>query len=552
MGTHFRRAMLILGIVALNVLLFVPAFIWVDGWRAAFRLSFEYGLALLALVAIAPTRLRTPVRILLVALYSAFALFLFYHHAFKAFFVREPAVVEDWRFAINLVHFLSEMRSARWVIFTWGCLIGSLVLIFVIDRLFAALQRRVHPSRKQLAVAAAAWIALGAVSIPLGGPIRMAGAKVADNYRASVAVRRRLGPLRGAAPDDRYQSLMKVRLAKRPSFYLLMIEAYGEVLATWDMAPAYKALMARVGERLTAAGYTMRTAYSSAPVHGGRSWLSIATVQSGIFIDEPESFAAFESASRRIPTLIQFFRNQGYHTASLEPGTKTRPGLSDYDLYGHDRRVDGMTIDYRGRRYGFGEIPDQYSLRYFHERDLLPEPRYAWYMAVTTHYPWSDDWLPPFVHDIATLNGPNPPVADDAGWPPLPGVDAIASDMRRNYFKSVEYEWRALTDFLASDPSKDLIVIVLGDHQPRLESNSPGAVTFRSPVHVIARDPGFVDRFAELGFQPGMYADPGHALQHEGLFSLLVTKLAEAYGTPDTRGLAHYFPDGIGLAGLNQ
>src|SRR5262245_25633439 len=147
MRTHLRRAMLPIGIVVLNVLLFVPACIWIDGWRGAFRLSFEYGLALLVLVAIAGTRVRPVVRGLVVASYSFLLLFLFYQHAFKAFFVREPALVEDWRFSINLVHFLSEMTSASWMIFTWGCVIGSIALIVLIERMFAALQRRLRPSR---------------------------------------------------------------------------------------------------------------------------------------------------------------------------------------------------------------------------------------------------------------------------------------------------------------------------------------------------------------------------------------------------------------------
>src|SRR5262245_55252112 len=141
MRTHFRRVMLIFGIFALNVLLFIPVCIWGDGPRAATRLSFEYGAALLVLIAVAPTRLRTPLRALAVALYSALLLFLFYHYAFKSFFVREPAIAEDWRFAINLVHFLSEMKTARWLIFIFGTLIGSLLLIVVIERLFAAVQR---------------------------------------------------------------------------------------------------------------------------------------------------------------------------------------------------------------------------------------------------------------------------------------------------------------------------------------------------------------------------------------------------------------------------
>src|SRR5262249_21699206 len=159
----------------------IPPLVWGEGARALFRLSFEYGFLLLLLVAIAGTRLRAPVRWLGVALYSALLLFLFYHYAFKAFFLREPAVVEDWRVTINLVHFLSEMTSARWVIFTWGCVIGSLALIVLIERMFAALQRRVRPSLKQLAIAATAWVVLGGVSVLLDGPIRVAGAKIADN-----------------------------------------------------------------------------------------------------------------------------------------------------------------------------------------------------------------------------------------------------------------------------------------------------------------------------------------------------------------------------------
>ena len=86
-----------------------------------------------------------------------------------------------------------------------------------------------------------------------------------------------------------------------------------------------------------------------------------------------------------------------------------------------------------------------------------------------------------------------------------------------------------------------------------LESNPPGELTFNAPVHVLSRDAAFVERFADAGFQPGLFAEPGKApaLQHEGLFSLWVKKLAEAYGTPETRDRATWFPDGIGLAGLN-
>jgi hypothetical protein len=334
---------------------------------------------------------------------------------------------------------------------------------------------------------------------------------------------------------------MKVRLARRPNFYFLVVEAYGQVLATWDMTEAYRALMARAATRLEAAGYHMRTAYSTAPVHGGRSWLSLATMQTGILIDQPDSFTAFKSTSLKVPTLVGFFRSQGYHTASLEPGTKERTGVANDDLYAHDLRVDAPRIGYEGRAWGFGTIPDQFTLEMFRTRYLgtIAEPRYLFYMAVSTHYPWTSDTVPTF--------------EGGGDWPPLPGTSAIGSDFRVQYLKSVEYEWRVLLELLEADRSQDIVVVVLGDHQPRLESNSPGEVTFDTPVHVISRDRAFVERFSSRGFQPGLFAEPGRAppLRHEGLFSLLVTELGDTYGTLETLGLAKYYPEGITLRGLN-
>lgn len=549
--TSMRRvagtAALGLGGLVLGVGLAVPSsLLGRPGTRTLF-LSFEVGVALIALAASARSGSRTRatawVRRLIVALYSLLLLFLFYEYLFAATYHRDPALIEDWRFAINLVHFLSEMRSWRWHAFIWGSVLGAIVFVVLLGRFLAAFQRRMRDvPRRSLHVVAALWIVLGGISATLGGPIRFAGKDVVANYHASVATRARLAELREKKHDDRYEPLMKVRLARRPSFYFLVIEAYGQVLSTWDMTESYRALMARAQSRLEASGYKMRTAYSTAPVHGGRSWLSTSTMQTGILIDQPTSYAAFEAAARRIPTLAGFFKEQGYHTASLEPGTKSRVGVSDGDLYAHETRVDGTRLAYSGPQYGFGGIPDQYSLETFRTRFLpaIEEPRYLFFMSVSTHFPWTEETVPSF--------------QGGADWPPLAGAEAIGSDLRRWYMRSVEYDWRAVLDLLEADRSPDIVVVILGDHQPRLESNQPGEATLDAPVHVLSRDGAFVDSFTARGFDPGLYAEPGRRepLVHEGLFSLLVTELAMAYGTPETKWLARYYPKGISVGGLNQ
>ena len=529
-----RKVLLVLAVVALGAVLALPSWLWGHRWGY----PIEYGYGVLALVACARTRFEKAARRAFIALYAITLLFLVYDELFPAFFHRDPALVEDWKLAVNLYHFVREMKTWRWALSLGAIVAGSALLFAALGRLLGALQARARPTRRALSLAFAAWTAVAATSLLARGPLSLASAKVAENYRASKEAKRRLAALDGDARDDRYRDLMKVRLARRPNFYLLLIEAYGQVLATWDMVEPYRALMDRVRARLERAGYHARTAYSTAPIHGGRSWLSIATVQTGIAIDVPTTFAALEPVSRKVPTIAGFFHAQGYTTASLEPGTNMKTG-PDADLYPDDLRFDAAELRYTGPKWGYGTIPDRYAWDQFRARGLgaMREPRYVFYMATSTHYPWTAETIHSY---------------DTPDWPPLPGMDAIGTDFRRWYMKSVDYEWHVLTEVLEADPSPDVVIVIVGDHQPRLESNQPGEVTFETPIHVLSRDADFVDPLALLGFERGMFAEPGRIapVTHAGLFSLVVSQLAARYGTPETRAFGRYAPEGISLAGL--
>lgn len=530
-----------MGVVAFGFVLALPSIVWgVHVRSGAGPYPIEYGYLVLALLATRQTRVKDAARRIFVGLYAVTLLFLVYEHLFPAFFRHEPALVEDWKLAINLYHFLAEMKTWRWGLLGVAVLVGVAALLIVLGRVLSAAQTQLPASRRQLVAALVGWTALATASVLAHGPLALVGSKVAENYRASVAAHRRLSALDDASRDERYQALMKVRLARRPNFYFLVVEAYGDVLVKWDMTVPYRALMERVQGRLERAGYQMRTAYSTSPIHGGRSWLAIATMQTGITIDVPTTFQTFEPISREIPTIAGFFHAQGYSTGSLEPGTNWKTG-PEADLYPDDVRFDAAELRYTGPKWGYGTIPDKYAWDQFRARGLarLPDPRYVFFMATSTHYPWTAETIPSY---------------DTADWPPLPGMDQIGSGLRRYYVKSIDYEWHVLTEIVEAERSPDVVIVVIGDHQPRLESNVPGEVTFDTPVHVLSRDKAFVDRFAPLGFQKGLFAEPGREAQltHAGLFSLVVSQLAASYATPETRDLPRYVPGGIGLSGLKR
>jgi hypothetical protein len=76
------------------------------------------------------------------------------------------------------------------------------------------------------------------------------------------------------------------------------------------------------------------------------------------------------------------------------------------------------------------------------------------------------------------------------------------SNLGPSYVRAMAYEFRSLAGYVR-EQTDDLILIVIGDHQP------PGAVSGRNapwhvPVHVIGRGEHVLRRLREEGFQPGL------------------------------------------------
>jgi hypothetical protein len=148
------------------------------------------------------------------------------------------------------------------------------------------------------------------------------------------------------------------------------------------------------------------------------------------------------------------------------------------------------------------------------------------------------------VRDYRKVEGPVAP-GDVAPWPDLEGRAAVADPLLRDYLATVEYEWRVLADFIEERKNEDALIVVVGDHQPGQIECAESPVTFNTPFHLLSRDGALIDRFSDVGLEPGLYATPRATpqLKHEGLYSLIVSKLTD-------RDV--YVPNGAAPSGLRR
>jgi hypothetical protein len=80
--------------------------------------------------------------------------------------------------------------------------------------------------------------------------------------------------------------------------------------------------------------------------------------------------------------------------------------------------------------------------------------------------------------------------------------------VRAAYGQSIEYSLSALLSFVERYGDDNLVLILLGDHQPATVVSGDGA-THDVPVSIVARDPAVMDRIEGWGWQDGLR--PGDA-----------------------------------------
>lgn len=287
--------------------------------------------------------------------------------------------------------------------------------------------------------------------------------------------------------------------------HVLVLESYGRMAFRHaELGAALSATWDELEPRLLRAGFAACTAVCSPAIAGGLSGLAHAELLSGVAVPNERTRTMLLNSS--LVALPHRFRTAGYHTAEVQPAMD-RAWPRGEAFYGIEESIWQRQLSYRGQKYDFGQMPDQYSLRHLLEHVVLPaqKPVFSMWVGVSGHAPWSA--TPPFVDDWSQhqqVYEGGPASLHEIGYATMHRSPAAVTAYR----DAMQYVLRSVVDFIYELPRPSL-VIVLGDHQPPIATAvSPPDHTHEVPVHVLSNRPELLVRLQANGFAEGLAVPP--------------------------------------------
>jgi hypothetical protein len=455
--------------------------------------------------------------------------------------------VGDWQLLGPAVVAFRDSSGSAW---TDVAVVGAVVLVVLlvvaiglaVVRLCAAARRHRRTATGALAVLTVVWLVAAVAGTQL-----LPGAPVAAHGASDLAV----SQVRDAAANLRDRPVFAAQLARPDPFasvppddlltrlrgkdvVVVFVESYGRVaLEDAAIAPGVRTVLDDGMRSLTGAGFSAHSAWMTSPTFGGVSWLAHATLQSGMWISSQQRHDQLFAGDRL--TLSSAFARAGWRTVADVPSNRD-PWPEGKRFYRLDRTYDRYDVGYAGPKFGFAAMPDQYTLAAFDRLELRPghDPVMAELDLVSSHEPWAP--LPRMVGwdelgDGSVFDGM------PAEGPTAADVVGDAGRARAQYGRSVEYSLEALLSWVTTRHATDddLVVVLLGDHQPA-EVVTGEHATHDVPVTILARDPRVLSAVDPWGWDDGLLPGPDAPLWRMDVFR---DRFLTAFGTtPEAGGAA--------------
>ncbi|KAB1941389.1 sulfatase-like hydrolase/transferase [Micromonospora sp. ALFpr18c] len=421
-------------------------------------------------------------------------------------------LVLDWLLLDDAFGFVRDSAGRAGAV---GAAVGAVLLIGVLlltvtvalRRFGALLVGHERVATRVVAALTVAWVVCAVVGVRIvpGVPVADAGVTTligahADQVDARLRDRGRFTAQIAADPFQDVPGDQLLTGLRGKDVVLAFVESYGrDAVQDPELAPQVNAVLDGGTERLRAAGYDSRSGFLTSPTFGGGSWLAHDTLLSGLWTDNEQRHRSLLASDRL--TLNGAFRRAGWQTVGVLPAA-TQP-WPERGFFSYDRYYDAEALGYRGPKFSYAPMPDQYTLSFFQRqvRADADRPIMAEIPLISSHSPWTA--VPRMIgwdqvgdgsvyHGQATDDGGD---ADDTGR------------ARAGYRQAIAYSLEALVSYVQTYGDDDLVLVFVGDHQPAPVVTGEGA-SRDVPITIVARDRAVLDQVAGWGWQPGLRPGP--------------------------------------------
>jgi phosphatidylglycerophosphate synthase len=290
---------------------------------------------------------------------------------------------------------------------------------------------------------------------------------------------------------------------------LVFVESYGQSAVEGStFSPAIDSVLHRQNGMLTSAGWSTQSAWLTSPTFGGISWLAHSTVQSGLWINSNQRYDELLDSQRF--TLSDAFKKAGWHTAASDPSDNKywSPGAT---FYHYDQLFDSLDVGYKGPKFSYSTMPDQYTLAEFQRNELAPghKPVMGEIDLTSSHQPWA-----PLPHMVPWNEVGNGSIFDSQPAQSQSAAQVWRSNntVKQFYGQSIQYSLTALTSWVTELNDPNLVMIFLGDHQPWTSVSGAGA-THNVPVAIVTRSPSVLKQMSSWHWQNGLLPAPSAPLE---------------------------------------
>ncbi len=295
--------------------------------------------------------------------------------------------------------------------------------------------------------------------------------------------------------------------------YVFFIESYGHtVFADPRHAALITPFLGDAERRLQECGYAMASNFLKSPAYGGASWLAHGELAGGVLITGQLRYDLLLTS--QVPPIAEYFNRAGYRSVRVMPGTLWPWPAGGF--YKYQKKYYAFDFDYRGPKFGWAPMPDQYVIDTIYRAEILGrrQPLFIEFILVSSHAPFNQQ--PRYVADWSQIGdgsiyNAQKPLEFPVFWPQL-------ENAAEAYVTAVVYDLKVLVEFLTQMIAGDAVIVILGDHQPNLKITGEGQ-PWSVPVHIVSRNPDFIKPFIRRGYTPGLI--PSQTLPHSGIASLL-------------------------------